>query len=102
MNGAAYTFAVGATTVSASALDNAGNAGNGSATFTVAVTPGSLCALATQWVNQPGKGEGVHNSLCVKLAQGQVADFVSEVSAQSGKTILAEQAAILIALANQL
>lgn len=45
VGGEAYTFGVGSHTVTASAKDNAGNVGTASATFSVSVTPDSLCTL---------------------------------------------------------
>lgn len=71
INGNAYAFAIGSNSYSASAADNAGNTGNGSTSFNVAVTAGSLCTLTQRWITQPGKGGGIAQSLCVKLQQGQ-------------------------------
>ena len=48
--GPAYGFGVGSHAISATANDNAGNTGNGSATFTVSVTPRSLCNLTEQFI----------------------------------------------------
>ena len=50
ITGPAYGFSLGSHTISATANDNAGNAGNGSATFTVSVTPRSLCDLTQQLI----------------------------------------------------
>jgi hypothetical protein len=47
----AYTLALGAHTLTATAIDNAGNKGSGYANFTVSVTPASLCALTTQFID---------------------------------------------------
>ena len=88
-----YTFA--------KAIDNAGNSG-GSTSVTVAVTADGLCNLTKQWTTQSGKGGGIAQSLCVKLQHDQVVAFSNEVSAQSGKAIAADKAAIFIALAGQL
>lgn len=135
IGGAAYTFAIGNNSFSATAIDNAGNTGAGSTSFTVKVTYGGVCALTRLWVTQPGKGDdhgdddhgnagdghgedggGIAHSLCEKLqhaqeaaargktkeAAEQVKAYIHEVTAQSGKAIAADKAAILIALANKL
>ncbi|HLO03892.1 MAG TPA: hypothetical protein VK191_12360, partial [Symbiobacteriaceae bacterium] len=109
--GPAYSFSLGANSYSASATDNAGNVGNGSTSFTVVVTTDSLCNLSRQFA--PGK---LGNSLCAKLAviaqslakgntgaaRNQIEAFVSEVQAQTGKALTAEQAEILIRLVRSL
>ena len=85
---------------SATATDNAGNVGSGSATFTVVVTVQDLDNLAAAWVSGPG-ANGVVNSLHAKLkgSSPNVQAFINEVQAQSGKKIPADKAAVLIALA---
>jgi hypothetical protein len=99
ISGAAYTFAIGANNYAASAQDNAGNINAASASFTVSVTSGSLCALVQRWVSNAG----VANSMCVKLRQGSYGAFRNEVSAQSGKKFLSEaNANILLRLVNVL
>jgi predicted extracellular nuclease len=108
VNAPAYTFHLGPTTLSASATDVAGNVGSGATTFTVGVTPDSLCALVGQLV----RNGGIANSLCVKIAhvekgnrKGRAeaqAPFVNEVEAQRGKALTSEQAELLIRLANAL
>ena len=51
----AYSFPLGANTVSAWAVDKADNLGSGSTSFTVLVTAGSLCVLTVQFVqSSPG------------------------------------------------
>ena len=50
VTGPAYTFAVGANTFSADATDKAGNQGHTSVSFTVHVTPASLCQVTKQFV----------------------------------------------------
>ncbi len=97
-SGAAYTFGVGTQTLTASAEDNAGNDASASAQFTVQATSGSVCALVNAWVNQ----KGVANSMCQQLRNGAYGAFRNHVSAQSGKTVSAEHAAILIALSKNL
>lgn len=99
VSGAAYTFAIGANNYSASAQDNAGNSNAASASFTVAVTSGSLCTLVQRWVTNAG----VANSFCVKLRQGSYGAFRNELAAQGGKKFLSEaHAAILLRLVNLL
>ena len=75
----AYTFGVGAETLSASATDLAGNTAKASITFSVVATPGSLCALTKQFVQSsskyqalaPGQKTGIDklaDALCSTLA----------------------------------
>lgn len=47
--GPAYTFHLGLNNFTASATDKAGNTGTASISFTVTVTPGSLCSLTKQF-----------------------------------------------------
>lgn len=96
-SGDAYLF-VGTQTLNASATDNAGNGATGSTSFTVSVTSGSLCTLVGRWVSQ----HGVANSMCQQLANGAYGAFVNHVNAQSGKTVSADHAALLIALLNDM
>ena len=112
VSGAAYTFALGGNSFSATATDNAGNTGNGSTSFTVNVTNASLCTLTKSFVNKTG----VATSLCAKLdaaassaargntnaAQNQLNAYINEVSAQKDKAVSSANAATLIALANAL
>jgi fibro-slime domain-containing protein len=97
-SGAAYTFAVGSNTLNASATDNAGNVSLGSASFNVVVRSGDICTLVQQWV----ANKGVANSFCKQLEHQQYEAFRNHMSAQSGKHITAERAAILIALSRSL
>lgn len=112
VSGAAYTFTIGTNTYSATAKDNAGNTGSGSTSFSVAVTSGGLCALTQRWVTKAG----VATSLCAKLSAaaasiaagdmtakaGQIGAYQNELSAQTGKAIAADKAAILSGLAGQM
>ncbi|MDO8361932.1 MAG: SdiA-regulated domain-containing protein [Actinomycetota bacterium] len=50
--GAAHTFGLGAREYSATATDNAGNTGTASVSFTVTVTPASLCNLTAQMTHE--------------------------------------------------
>lgn len=98
VNGAAYTFAIGANHFSAAAQDNAGNSNTATASFNVVVTSGSLCTLVERWVSNAG----VANSMCVKLRAQSYGAFRNELSAQSGKKISETNAAILLRLVNLL
>ena len=109
VDGPAYAFGLGLHTFSAIAVDNAGNAGVGSTTFTVGVNESGLCTLARRFVAKVGVG----NSLCAKLDNAAAARergnlkteryilnaFANEVSAQRGKAIPTENADVLMALA---
>lgn len=96
----AYQFATGATTISASAEDRAGNVAQGSTTFTVKVTGAGLCGLVKRFVEKAG----VANSMCVKLdgANPAINAFMNEVRAQSGKSLSSTNAAVLLRLAAEL
>jgi hypothetical protein len=67
VNAPAFTFPAGATTLSASATDVAGNVGTGSTTFTVRVTYTGLCALGRQFVSNRGLATG----MCTVLEAAQ-------------------------------
>jgi hypothetical protein len=112
VSGPASAFPLGTNTYSATALDLAGNAGTGSTSFVVLVTEPSLCGL----VRMLSDDDGIAGSLCVKLEaaeasqarghlnarDGQLAAFVNELEAQSGKAFTTEEAALLIALGDSL
>ena len=55
VNEPAWTFGLGATTLSAGATDVAGNSATGSTSFAVTVTPSSLCALTDAFVQGSAK-----------------------------------------------
>jgi len=55
INAPAYTFPLGANTATATAKDKAGNTRTASFTFTVQVTPTSLCTLTKQFVQGGAK-----------------------------------------------
>lgn len=107
--GAAYSFGLGSHTVAATATDNAGNAGSGTTTFSVQITPTGLCNLAAQF----STSSDVASGLCDKItaasqaaARGQaktkaniLSAFDHQVSAQTGKALTSEQAAVLTDLA---
>lgn len=110
--GPAYSFALGVNEFSATAMDPAGNSGSGSASFNVIVTYDSLGNLVRRFVTK----HGIANSLLAKLnaaeaaqargnikaVEGTLGAFVNELSAQSGKSLTDENAAILIRLAEAL
>jgi hypothetical protein len=96
--GAAYSFAIGANSFSATATDQAGNVGGAVASFTVTVTPAGICALVNQFVANKGNA----NAMCKQLEQNGTRAFINHVEAQSGKALSAPNAATLIALAQAL
>ncbi len=97
-SGPAYGFGLGTHTLTATATDLSGNTTTVQTTFTVTVTGGSLCTLTRRWVSQ----HGVANAMCVKLQHEQYLPYIYHVRAQTGKTVSAANAAILIRLANAL
>jgi len=112
ITGPAYSFNLGTNTGSASATDKAGNTGSGSTAFTVSVTFDSLCTLSTNFSKNPG----VTSGLCDKLASAKAAAvsgdtrsknnilnaYRNQLSAQSGKALTEQQAAILANLSHAL
>ena len=98
VSGAAYTFAGGLNTFTRTATDNAGNSTNGSVSFTVVVDAAGLCGLIRQWADNAG----VANSLCVKIAKGNMQPFWNELAAQRGKHVPAAKADIILALSRGL
>jgi hypothetical protein len=108
-SGAAYTFALGSNTLNASATNGAGLTASASLSFSVTVDYASLAALTASFVTNPG----VANALNAKLTAaatapnasaraGMLRAYMNEVRAQTGKSISAEHAAILLALAASL
>lgn len=95
ISGLAYTFGLGSHSYSASAMDKAGNSSTATTSFVVIATPASLCTLTKQFVSGPGE-KGIENSMCTKLEKGSYAAYINEVEAQSGKSISAAHAALLI------
>jgi len=105
----AYTFTLGSHTLSATAEDVAGNVGSGSTTFTVSVTFPSLANLVTRFSTNPDVTAGLNDKLAAAAAaksaktRGNLLDaFASQVRAQTGKALTAEQAAILLRLSDAL
>jgi hypothetical protein len=92
-----YTLPLGEHTFIVTASDMAGNTGSQTITFQTATSIQSLQALVTRfttagWIDNAG----IANSLQSKLAVNDLADFVSEVQAQSGKHISAQAAGYLL------
>ena len=112
VSGPAWSFGLGSHTYSASALDNAGNSGNGSTSFAVSLSADGLCALVAQFSTNPGVTQG----LCAKVAAASAAGargqtktkanvigaFHNQVDGQTGKAFTAAQASILDGLADNL
>ena len=112
INGPATSFGLGTHTFSASALDNAGNAGTGSVSFTVVVTYDGLCILTRSYVDDAD----VADSLCAQLAAAKAAAargndnakknalnaYLNLLKAQIGKSVTAAEAATLAELVKAL
>jgi HYR domain-containing protein len=62
INAPAHTFVLGSNTISASATDNAGNSATATTSFTVRVTPTSLCLLTKQFVQGSAKYQALKPS----------------------------------------
>jgi predicted extracellular nuclease len=92
------TSTVGPHAVRAAIRDKDGGVNEYSATVDVTVTAVSLCTLTERYVTK----EGVAHSLCVKLEHGSWRAYANEVDAQSGKSMTAEQAAVLKQLVGRL
>jgi hypothetical protein len=102
----------GPTTVRGTIKDDDGGSHEYTASVSVGVTFDSLCDLTRLYVTSAD----VANGLCDKLASAEAADasgdlkekrgalnaYVKQVKAQTGKSITAQRAQILIALAGQL
>lgn len=86
--------------------------GSGTAEFTVLVTYDSLGALTRRFVKQEGVGKALTAKLDAARASaarggesskaGQIEAYIHQLEAQSSKVLTAEQAAILIQLAQAL
>jgi hypothetical protein len=109
-------LALGPHTFTVNALDNVGNAGAKSVTFSIIVTAQSIIDDVNQFVASGAITQDEGTSLVSKLMSAKKAraagncpnattiyrSFISEVQAQSGKKIVPSAAAILIADANYL
>jgi hypothetical protein len=109
ISGPAYSFGLGHHTLSASATDVAGNTGSGSTSFDVIVTFDSLANLVDRFSTSDDVTAGLTDKLAAaataknpKTRANQLNAFESQVSAQTGKALTAEQAALLISLAEAL
>jgi predicted extracellular nuclease len=112
ISGPATSFALGAHTFSASALDRAGNTGSGSVSFTVVVSYDGLCRLTRSYVDDAD----VADSLCAQLAAAKAAAargndkaknsalnaYSKLLNSQIGKSVTAAEAATLAELAKAL
>ena len=100
----AYTLALGKHTLTASATDNAGLTNTGSTSFTVSVTPSTLCTLTTQFV----EGSTSYNKLTAKqqAAVNQLATsacatigaFTTKLSPPAQATLIAVYKLLISAL----
>jgi hypothetical protein len=110
ITGPAYNFALGSTTRSASATDNAGNMDSNSTSFTVNATADSLSSLTARFSTDPAVTKGLTDKLAAaKAAAGDTKTknnilnaYRQQVSAQSGKAFTSQQATILINLSKAL
>jgi hypothetical protein len=107
VTGPAYSFNLGtAYNYSATAMDKAGNVGNGSTSFTVTVTSASLINIVNKFETKPGVAalmvatlQGAQAAFAggnIKSGDNQLNGFINQVMAQSGKSLTAAQAAVLI------
>lgn len=110
----AYTFGVGATTLTATADDVAGNRGSATTTFTVSMTSASLCTLTGQFL--ASSKPQLTTSYCAKLNAAEAAAqrgdtaakasaidaYKNQLAAQRGKALTASQVTILASLADNL
>lgn len=109
ITGPAYSFSIGVNSYAATATDQAGNVGNGSTSFTVSNTYGSLCSLSGQFSTKADVTQGLCDKLAAaqaseargntKTKENQIKAFINLVEAQTGKALTPSQAAILIGLA---
>jgi hypothetical protein len=92
----AYTLALGAHTLSATATDNAGNQGTGSSHFTLSVTPASLCNLTMHFID--GSASYQRLSVSQRAAVDKLASAaclqLATITARSGPLVKA----VLVAL----
>lgn len=108
INSPPSSLGVGTHTYSATATDKAGNVGSGSTSFTITapVTFQSLIQLVNSYEMKPViraemdvtllAADAAFGCKDIKLGDKLLNDFIQEVSAQSGKTLTAAQAATLI------
>lgn len=112
INVAAYTLGLGSHTYTAQATDAAGNVGTGSVTFTVTVDNSSLGNVVRTFVANKGVASGLVSKLSSAAAadkrgnttasNNEIQAFIHQVEAQSGKSMTANQADMLITFAQAL
>ncbi|HJP87312.1 MAG TPA: hypothetical protein VJ852_15070 [Gemmatimonadaceae bacterium] len=112
IEGDAYVFGLGSHTYSATATDNAGNSASASTTFTVSVTFASLTNLTRRFVTKSGVADYLARDLAIaqdarasgrtKQADAALEDYRNTLKAQTGKSITADRALILIGLSRAL
>jgi hypothetical protein len=103
-------FPIGITTVTGTAVDTAGNTANASFTVTVLSAAQQLTNLAEAVATVPGKlGKSLSNQVAAIQSATTtaekcqaLADFVSHVTAQSGKGIPTVQANAFLAAAHDI
>ena len=108
----AYAVGLGARTVSGTAVDLAGNIASASVTFTVVDTFDGLCGLtrqfetSTKWADQLcqdlANAQAALAAGDVKTEQQYLKQYEETVTDQTGKTLTADQASILVGLASHL
>ncbi len=112
IEGDAYKFGLGSHTYAATATDNAGNSASASTTFTVTVTFASLTNLTRRFVTKAGvaadlaadlgRAADARASGKTRQAEAALQDYRQTLQAQTGKSITADRAAILIELSRAL
>jgi hypothetical protein len=92
-----YTLPLGTHAFIVAASDMAGNTGNETIAFTTTTSIPSMQTLVARFTNMGWiDNSGIATSLQSKLAANALADFVSEVQAQSGKHISSQAAGYLL------
>lgn len=92
-----YTLPLGSHALIVTASDLAGNASSQTVLFQTTTSVDALKALVTYFANNGWIGNaGIANSLLHKLVANNLADFASEVKAQSGKHISSQAANYLL------
>jgi hypothetical protein len=100
----AYSLGLGSHSIHVSATDLAGNSNTVEGTYSIILTYEGLAQLTEKFVLEtiePGD-LGILNSLLKKLEKADKDSYIQELSAQSGKHIMADRTAILIQLAQTL
>lgn len=78
INGPAYTFNIGTNTLTATATDLAGNVADASTSFTVSVTPSSLCTLTVQFIEQSSNYQLLVSMIGPAAAQALVQAMIAQ------------------------